>query len=155
KEALGAEIIYLDDFVRPEAEWRGSARPGFPFPHIRYSEFQDTVQTLKRKGECSYFPYDWSTGQPSAEARHVSLTGPVIIEGVSPLNLDLTPLYDVKFWVESDVKTVLEASLARGGGDWEDEWRELFLPCVELYLAGHPKDRADFMVGGRGHSTIP
>ena len=29
---LGATIVYLDDFVRPEAEWRGKVAPAFPFP---------------------------------------------------------------------------------------------------------------------------
>lgn len=154
-EALGAEVIYLDDFVRPEAEWRGLVSPGFPFPYIRYDEFLDTVHTLGRHGECSYFPYDWRTGQPSKELRRVVRDKPVVIEGVSTMHPQLAPLYDLRIWVESDRESVLQASLARGVGDWADEWQNLFLPCVELYLAGLPKERADLIVKGRGYSAIP
>jgi hypothetical protein len=43
---LGARTVYLDDFVRPEAEWRGKVGPAFPFPYIRYEQFSQTVMTL-------------------------------------------------------------------------------------------------------------
>lgn len=154
-KALGAEVIYLDDFVKPEAEWRGLVSPAFPFPYIRYDEFLDTVQALGRHGKCSYFPYDWGTGQPSKEVRHVVRDKPVVIEGVSTMHPQLAPLYDLKIWVESDTDSVLQASLDRGVGNWADEWRNLFLPCVELYFAGRPKERADLIVKGRGYSAIP
>jgi broad-specificity NMP kinase len=37
--AAGAECIRLDDFVKPEAEWRSHDQPSFPFDFIRYNEF--------------------------------------------------------------------------------------------------------------------
>ena len=154
-EALGAEVIYLDDFVKPEAEWRGRVGPAFPFHYIRYDEFLGAVQALRQNGKCSYFPYDWGTGQPSQTARAVVLDRPVIIEGVSSLHPELAPLYDLRIWVESDAESVFEASLVRGVGDWAAEWRDLFMPSVELYLASHPQDRADLFVKGRGYSAIP
>ncbi len=151
-EAIGAKAIYLDDFVKPEAQWRGSVEPSFPFPYIRYDEFINTVRTLHRDGSCSYFPYDWSSGREAEEARHITLAQPVIIEGVSSLHPHLKPLYDLSFCVKSDAKSKLQASLERGAGDWSDEWRNLFMPSVDIYLESNPRDRADYIVKGRGYS---
>ena len=148
--ALRAEIIYLDDFVKPEAEWRSRTKPHFPFDFIRYDEFLNAVKSLASDGLCSYRLYDWRTATIRDEYRIVSLDRPVIVEGVSSLHPELTPLYDLRFWVESDAQTRLQASLKRGVGNWEREWRELFLPSVDLYLRTRPQDRAEFLVAGRG-----
>lgn len=149
-EAIGAQVIYLDDFVRPESEWRGMIAPEFPFAYIRYAAFLEAAKTLIQTGECRYFPYDWRKGKTSSEPRVLRATGPVIVEGVSALHPELAPLYNLRFWVESDAASVLDASLQRGVGDWAKEWRELFLPSVALYLATDPEARADFRVRGRG-----
>lgn len=146
---LSAVTIYLDDFVRPQNEWRGVVAPAFPFPYIRYDAFLATVTTLARGETAQYQLYDWSSGQ-LADWRTVSPNGLTVIEGVSSLHPDLAPLYDVRFWIESDAKTTLEASLARGVGDLEHEWRALFMPSVALYLETNPRRRADHIVGGRG-----
>lgn len=150
EHAAGAEIIYLDDFVRPEAEWRGKVLPSFPFAYIRYDDFLDAVTGLAQDGHCTYHPYDWATGQPSATARTITRDQPIIIEGVSSLHPALAPLYDLLLWVESDAATTLTASLTRGVGDWEREWCDLFMPSVELYLQTNPRSRADYLVKGRG-----
>lgn len=148
--AIGGECIFLDDFVRPEAEWRGRATRAFPFPFIRYGDFMAAVQVAARGEACRYAPYDWSTGAVSTTLREIAPTSRVIVEGVSALHPDLAPLYDLRFWVESDAATTIEASLARGVGDWEKEWRELFMPSVDIYLKTRPWDRADHRVAGRG-----
>jgi uridine kinase len=147
---LGAAVLYLDDFVRPEAEWRGLVQPAFPFPYIRYSAFQQAVQSLAR-GEPAHFErYDWAKHRPSGEWREI-IPGPlVVVEGVSALHPELAKLYDLRLWMQSDASSTLAASLARGVGEWEREWRELFLPSVELYLATKPRRRADYLVRGRG-----
>lgn len=147
---LGAQCLYLDDFVRPEAEWRSRSSPDFPFEYIRYDEFLAAVRTLAR-GEAIRIPlYDWSTGRVGDEHREIHPDRLMVVEGVSTLHPDLAPLYDLRLWVESDATTTLAASLARGVGDWEGEWRELFMPSVELYLQTEPKQRADHLVAGRG-----
>lgn len=147
---LGAQILYLDDFVRPEAEWRGRIGPAFPFEYIRYAEFLAAVEAFAR-GETIRIPlYDWSTGRVGDQFREVQPEGLVVVEGVSALHPDLAPLYDLRLWVESDATTTLAASLARGVGDWEHEWRELFMPSVAIYLETEPKQRADYVVAGRG-----
>jgi uridine kinase len=147
---LGAQVLYLDDFVRPEAEWRGRSTPAFPFEYIRYAEFLAAAQALGR-GDAIRIPlYDWSTGRVGDDFREVRPEGLVVVEGVSALHPDLAPLYDLRLWVESDAATTLSASLARGVGDWEREWGELFMPSVALYLETEPKQRADHVVAGRG-----
>lgn len=146
----GASCVYLDDFVRPEAEWRGIAKPALPFPYIRYGAFLETVQTLASGGTARYRRYDWAAGQLANEWCEIRSDGLVVIEGVSTLHPALAPLYDLRFWIESDAETTLAASLARGVGEWEDEWRDLFMPSVALYLESDPARRADYRVAGRG-----
>ena len=147
---LGAQIVYLDDFVRPESEWRGTAKPAFPFPYVSYDTFLETVKTLARGEIARYRRYDWAAGQLARDWSEIRPDGLVVIEGVSALHPDLAPLYDLRFWVESDAATTLAATLARGTGGWDDEWRDLFIPSVALYLETDPRGRADHVVAGRG-----
>jgi hypothetical protein len=136
--------------VKPEAEWRSRNQPSFPFDFIRYSEFLAAVKGLATEGVCSYQPYDWDAGGIADEAREVRVDRPVVVEGVSALHADLAPLYDLRIWVESDAASTLTASHERGVGEWAREWRELFLPSVELYLRTGPRERADIVARGRG-----
>jgi uridine kinase len=149
---LGATIVYLDDFVRPEAEWRGKVGPAFPFPYMRYDDFCQAVMTLAEGRVARYRGYDWAAGRLAGAWTEIDPDGLVVVEGVSALNPELAPVYDLRLWVESDAATTLEASLARGVGDWEREWRTLFMPSVALYLATEPWLRADHIVAGRGSS---
>lgn len=151
---LGATIVSLDDFVRLEQEWRGRTAPAFPFPFIRYDEFLGVVTSLSRGEGARYRPYDWDTGQLSVP-REIVPDGVLVVDGVSALHPQLAPLYDLRLWVESDAATVLDASLARGVGGWEQEWRALFLPSVALYLETKPVGRADILVAGRGAGMPP
>jgi uridine kinase len=147
---LGARTVYLDDFVRPEAEWRGKVGPAFPFPYIRYEQFSQTVMTLAQGHVARYRGYDWAAGRLAETWTEIDPAGLVVIEGVSALNSALAPLYDLRFWVESDAETTLTASLAPGVGDWAHEWRDLFMPSVALYVDSQPQQRADYRVKGRG-----
>jgi hypothetical protein len=80
----------------------------------------------------------------------VQLDRPVIVEGVSALHPDLALFYDLRIWVESDTASTLAASDQRGMGRWAPEWRDLFLPSVDLYLQTKPRERADILASGRG-----
>jgi uridine kinase len=150
---VGAECVCLDDFVKPEAEWRSHDQPSFPFDFIRYNEFMAAVTGLAANGLCSFRPFNFETGRIETEAREVRLDQPVIVEGVSALHSGLAPLYDLRIWVESDKASTLAASGQRGMGPWAREWRELFLPSVELYLQTKPWERADIVARGRGKGT--
>jgi uridine kinase len=147
---LGATIVYLDDFVRPEVEWRGKVGPAFPFPYIRYEQFCQTVMMLAEGRQARYQRYDWAAERLAENWTEVEPGALVVIEGVSALNAALTPLYDIRFWVQSDAETTLAAAMARGVGDWAHEWRNLFMPSVDLYMQSQPHARADHRVRGRG-----
>ncbi|MGV3574573.1 MAG: uridine kinase family protein [Devosia sp.] len=148
-ETFGAEVIYLDDFVLPQDQWPEPIAPGFPFPYIRHEAFFAAVETLVATDACRYQLYDWESGA-LGPWKEVRLGGRlVVVEGVSALAERIVPLYDLKVWVESDPITTLSASLARGVGAWERQWRELFMPSVEAYLQTRPKDRADLILAGR------
>lgn len=142
--------IYLDDFVRPEQDWPTRNRPAFPFEYMRYDEFLAAVRTLATEGQCAYCPYDWQAHSVVPEARTVTRERTVVVEGVSALHPELAPLYDLKVFIASDRATTLESSLARGVGAWEAEWRELFLPSADIYMASDPARRANLLVAGRG-----
>ena len=147
---MPAECIYLDDFIEPEVLWRSRSMPAFPFDYIRYDEFLGAVKALACDGVCRYRLYDWSTARLRDDYRTVRLDKPVIVEGVSSLHPEQALLYDLRLWVESDATTTLRVSLRRGVGAWECEWRNLFLPSVELYEQTKPRERAEYRVAGRG-----
>lgn len=110
------------------------------------------MQELAAHGRCRYRPYDWASGALADSERVVEIGRPVIVEGVSALHPDLTALYDLRVWVDSDATTVLQAVRGRGMGGWAREWERMFLPSVELYLRSKPWARADVRVAGRGAS---
>jgi uridine kinase len=153
-EATDGTCIHLDDFVKPEAEWRWHNQPSFPFDYIRHDEFMGAVTNLAEHGWCQYRPYNWETGKTEDADRVVRADGPVIVEGVSALHPDLAPLYGLCIWVESDATTVLAASVARGVGGWMRQWEEMFLPSVGLYLETDPRARADVLAAGRGFARL-
>lgn len=145
-------VLYLDDFVLPEAQWPPRDQPGFPFPYIRYDEFLAAVRDLALHGACQVRRFDWETGQVAAQATTLRHSGLTIVEGVSALHPDLAPLYDLRLWVESDAASTLKAAIARGVGPWAHEWEHYFLPSVERYLRTDPPSRADHIVQGRNAS---
>jgi uridine kinase len=148
-DELGFDSVHLDDFVLPEASWPSRNRPAFPFEYIRHDEFLDAIRDLASTGSCRYRPYDWSTGDMSLTEREVTVDSGVVVEGVSALHPDVAALYGLRIFVESDGTTTLAASLARGVGSWEREWRELFLPSADLYMRTDPRSRSDIVVAGR------
>lgn len=73
---LNAYCLYLDDFVKPEAQWRSRTSPSFPFASIRYDEFLVAVKSLVQHGSCTYRPYDWDAHQVQDEPGPSSSAGP-------------------------------------------------------------------------------
>jgi uridine kinase len=147
--AHGLGYLGLDEFVLPEREWP-SRRPAFPFVHVRYQEFMDAVRTLAATGRCDYAPFDWDTYEVSPQRKTVCHDKPVVVEGVSTLHPELTPLYGLRIFVDSDRASTFAAAMARDNGVWRDAWRELFLPSVDIYMQSRPERRADVIVPGRG-----
>ena len=150
EDELGASVLYLDDFVRPESEWRSGAQPCFPFAYFRYDDFMAAVRDLAAGRPARYRRFDWARGRVSEDWHTVPSEGLCVVEGASALHPELTPLYDLRLWVQSDAATTLSAALTRGVGDWEQAWKDLFMPSVALYMASDPRQRADYCVAGRG-----
>jgi len=148
---LGFQVLPLDDFLLPISDWRSDISPGFPFPFCRYEAFLTAVESLARSGSCGYLPFDWEKMQLSDGHRVVHLdAAPVAVEGTSSLHPRLAPLYSLRLFVESRETTVLTAVLSRDGHYFEAEWRNLWLPSVDIYMKTNPRARADLLVQGRG-----
>jgi uridine kinase len=146
----GCAILGLDDFVLPQEDWPQGIKPAFPFPFVRYDAFLAAVATLAKTGECAYRPFDWDRLTLTDEPRVVRRDNGVVVEGVSALNAELCDLYDLRVFIESDSGSIYRAAMDRGDGLWAREWRELFLPSTDLYMATDPAARADLVVAGRG-----
>jgi uridine kinase len=149
QEVYGFECLHVDEFLRPEEEWRG-CQPAFPFPYIRYEEFLQAVTDLAEQGECSYAPYDWKTLAVSATPRRITAHRPVIVEGVSALVPLLERHYGLRIFVNSDRRSIQDVARNRSLGIWQREWRGIFLPSADMYMLTRPERRADMVVPGRG-----
>lgn len=147
-EALGLPVLYIDDFVVPRDARPPGLAPAFPFPHFRLDDFRAAVREVAGRGRARYHPFDWSRRATSPEVREIA--GPCIVEGCSVLSPELAPLFDVRFWVQSDESTMLAAQRQRDGDVDADAWRDLYIPSVELYMRTEPWRRADHLVAGRG-----
>ena len=151
REAYGFEILQVDEFLLPEADWP-TRRPGFPFPYLRYDEFLQAVTDLAETGECSYAPFDWETFAVATRPRRITTERPVIVEGISALVPLLTRYYGLKIFVESERESALDVALNRNFGIWAREWRQIFMPSADMYMMTRPERRADMVVPGRGVS---
>lgn len=147
---FGFATMGIDDFNLPLSDWPADIQPAFPFPFVRIEAFRDSVRALKRDGMCAYYPMDWEIGFVSPEPRILFRDKPVLIEGVSVLDPALVDCYDLRIFVESDRASVWDAVLARDGATYEQNWRSMFLPSDDLYMATRPQDRADILAAGRG-----
>jgi uridine kinase len=142
-------LLPFDSFVAPRPVWQDRA-PTFPFPHFRDDAFVEALHALRSYGACTYQPIVWETLQVSHVARRLVFDRPIVVEGVSVGRADLASLYALRFWVASDGETMFEAMLDRDGDGLRDDWRDLFLPSVEMYLNTTPQLLAHHVVAGRG-----
>ncbi|HWF77492.1 MAG TPA: hypothetical protein VN694_09980 [Caulobacteraceae bacterium] len=148
---FGWPILGFDDFYRPAPDWPADIAPAFPFPFFRLEEFHDALRDLKRAGACAWRPIDWPSLTVQPEPVRLETHGPAIVEGCSVLDPALTPLYDFRIFVASDRASLVEAQRIRDGDNvLAADWRRLFLPSVDIYLATRPEARADLIVAGRG-----
>ncbi len=148
--ARGWDVLAIDDFNRPLADWRPGARAAFPFPFLRHAEFARCLRALRSERACVYHAMDWEAQALAPFETRVHRTRTLIVEGVSTLAPELCDLYDLRIFVESDRASVFEAIFARDGRDWEEDWRTLVMPSDDLYFVTRPQDRADLIVAGRG-----
>jgi hypothetical protein len=151
--ALGAQCVYLDEFVLPQSRWPRDITPSFPFPYMRYAEFVEGIQTLAQGAAFSYFPFDWESGELSKKARVIESSGVILVEGVSTLNPVLLKCFDKAIFVVGEPQTEITALALREGGSLPPAWTELYLPSVDIYFRTRPWERAEMILAGRGVSS--
>lgn len=149
EKALKAQAIYLDEFFIPQREWPQDHTPRFPFFYFRYQEFVNGIKLLAAGKPFTYHAYNWQSDAPAPNPTTITPEGIIIVEGVSVLNTELTPLYDKKIWVDSDRTTELAALKKRENSVNWDLWINLYLPSVEIYYLQKPWERADIIYEGR------
>jgi hypothetical protein len=147
---LGTECVRLDDFVKPEAEWRSHDQPSFPFDFIRYDEFVAAVSGLATSGLC----FDPLVLRPAALNVRPEKFGWIGLSS-SKAYLRCTPTWPPCTACAFGSKATLHRPSRRpASGEcewpWAREWRELFLPSVDIYLQTKPWERADILARGRG-----
>ena len=144
------EVLGFDGFVLPRNMRPQGLGPGFPFPFFRVEEFRQVVRSVGRGESASYRAYDWRTGRIGRSPTLIAPRRGIIVEGCSTLDPELVHLFDLRLFVESDAASLMQARSARDGHSDEDNWRDLYLPSVALYMETRPQARADFIIGGRG-----
>lgn len=155
EQSLTFQTIYLDEFFIPQREWPHDQSPRFPFFYFRYEEFINGIKTVAAGKPFTYHPYDWQADASSISPITIEPKGIIIVEGVSALNAELTPLYHTKIWVKSDRTTELAALQKRENGNNWDLWNKIYLPSIEIYCLQTPWKRADIIYKGRGIVETP
>lgn len=150
-DEIGADAIFLDDFFIPQAEWPKDIKPAFPFPFFLYQEFVQGVMVLSHGQIFRYGAFDWVT-KGLGDERVIDPTNIIIVEGVSVLCKQLVSCFDYKIFVVSDRTNEFDAIAERENQEGLINWKQLYLPSVELYWKTKPWERADFLYAGRGVS---
>lgn len=145
---FGFALLPIDSFVQPG--WSENFEPGYPFSYFRLDEFFAAIRALRNEGMCAFYPYDWEGDFISPDAQMIYRDKPIVIEGTSVLDPALAGRYDLRFFVDSDEETLMDARQARDGDASRAAWERLVLPSAAAYLQTNPKERADFIVRGRG-----
>jgi uridine kinase len=145
---FGFALLAIDSFVQPG--WTENFEPGYPFAFFRLDEFHAAIRALRNEGMCAFYPYDWEGDFISPDAQVIYRDKPIVIEGASTLDPALVDSYDLRFFVDSDEASLMDARQARDGSVSRAAWERLVLPSVAAYMRTGPADRADFIVRGRG-----
>lgn len=147
-EILNAEALFLDDFFIPEEYWPKNIKPGFPFPYFYYDVLLQSIKNLAQGKSAQYHPYDWAAKQP-AKLRTVNPPKIIIVEGVSVLSEELAPLLNRRIFVVSNISTEFAAISEREKQQGLSNWKNLYLPSVDIYMKSKPWLRADILYAGR------
>jgi uridine kinase len=149
-EKFGYGYLEIDNFFIDTSEWPHDIKPGFPFPFFRHADLTLVIQNLAATGLAQYFPFDWDAMKISKTPRIVQTTPPLIVEGIGLLNSEINDCFDLRFFIESDAASVLDTVLKRDGDFFIHEWRTMFIPSNEIYMATRPQAKADHIIAGRG-----
>lgn len=152
--SVSAEILYLDDFVLPRRHYPMDVRPEYPFPYMRYHEFQTCIDTLATGEATQYYRYDYKTDLLENTPTSLMPNGVLIVEGVSVLNDRLKSHYAMTIFVASNVSTEWAAIEARETAESLVDWKDLFLPSAEKYFNQRTWTNVDIVLAGRGIDSV-
>lgn len=132
----GASVVHLDDFARTGL--RGWAREEF---------LAQVLEPLRRGDFGRYRTWDLTLDAPTGWAE-VRPGGPVVVEGVSALDVRVPVPWDVTVWIDVPAAVRYRRILARDS-DRLNRWREDWWPSEQAYAsAQQPWLRADAVVRG-------
>jgi uridine kinase len=140
-------VIHLDDFYLPSAQ-RPDGAPTIAEEYDIARLVADVLTPLTQNQPAHFQSYDWGEDR-LAEYHTIPAGGMVVIEGVSTLLPQLTPIYDYRIWVECPYDLRLVRGLARDGEQVRDWWVNGWMPAEQRYIQVYsPVKRADLKVDG-------
>lgn len=143
-------VVQMDDFYLPSIE-RKCVKPDRIGGYFDWEPLRSQVlMPLGIDKQGRYQRYDWDTDQ-LAEWHGVPVGGIVIIEGCYSIRNEISPLYDVRIWVDSPREFRLERGVLRDGGDNRDTWENVWLPEEDRYFElQKPSRNAEIIIDGTG-----
>ena len=133
----------MDDFFL-QPDQRTDERLAEAGGNIDYERFLDEVITpIKRKEKFSYRPFDCHLLK-FKEAKEVSLTDAVIIEGAYSCHPKFADIYDFKIFLDVDKKEQLNRIERRNGKKLLSVFESKWIPMEEKYFAEYNiKEKCD------------
>jgi uridine kinase len=133
----GTTVVPTDDFARPNV-------PGWEWKRMK----AQVLGPLNRGQPSKYQRYDWPS-DALAEWHSVPVGGLVIVEGVSAMRTELGAYWDLAVWVTCSYQRRLERGVARDGESKRFQWKNVWMPEEDEYVAAQkPDQRADVVVSG-------
>ncbi|MCA9176474.1 MAG: (d)CMP kinase [Planctomycetales bacterium] len=98
----------MDDAVRARLD----AREGYEH-FFDWKRLAEVAHALISTGEATYHGYDWTTGRLALQPTHITLKGPVIVEGVYVCRPELRALYASSILVTASRSVCVDRVRAR------------------------------------------
>ena len=145
-EALGGDVIHMDDFFLPP-ELRTPERRSEPGGNVHYERFLVEVLPKLRTGEAfSYQRFDCSR-MALGDWIPVQNNGFVFVEGAYSCHPVLGDYMDRKVFLDIDSRTQTERIRKRNGEDRLQDFQQLWIPLEEAYFqAFSVKENADYII---------
>ena len=129
-----AVVVHNDDFARPGLS--GWDRDRF---------VRQVVEPLLAGRPARYQRWDYDA-DAGAEWHTVPVGVPVIVEGVSSIDVRLPVPWDFTIWIEVPADLRQTRIAERDGPELQDRWLTDWIPSENAYVAEqHPQDRVDLV----------
>ncbi len=129
----GLQVIHMDDFFLPP-EMRTDERLSQAGGNIHYERFNDEVSAGIASGtEFEFRMFSCRTGNYSGCVK-INPALPVLIEGAYSIHPEIKIDYDLKIFLEADIKTQLERIEKRNGVDAVEVFKSKWIPLENLYF---------------------